>query len=78
MDGIQRFKCSRCGEIYHTQEEALECEGRHIEICGVEPIEYLSKEEGDTKYAERISIKYSDGKTIQYERIITGNKNFNG
>ena len=78
MDSVQGFKCSKCGEIYYTQEEALVCEGKHIEICGVEPVEYLSKNEGDTKYAERIFIKYSDGKTIQYERVATGNKNFNG
>lgn len=78
MEEVKRFKCLGCGEIYLTAEKALECMGKHVAISNIESCEYLEPETGDTTYAERIRIKYTNGRVIQYERTNTGDKNFNG
>lgn len=72
------FKCSVCGAYYLTEEEAKVCEGTHANISKIWGAEYLNKEEGNNRYAERIYIQYSDGKVVQYELTKTGLKNFNG
>lgn len=72
------YKCSACGALYLTEEEAKVCEGSHANITKIWGAEYLDKKEGDSRYAERIYIQYSDGHVIQYEATKTGMKNFVG
>ena len=72
------FKCGTCGAFYLTEEEARVCEGTHANILKISAAEYLDKKEGDSRYAERIYIQYSDGHVIQYEATKTGIKNFIG
>lgn len=72
------FKCSKCGAYYLTEEEATVCEGKHVDIVKLSAVEYLTEKKGDTKYAERIYIEYSDGRVMQYEATKIGLKTFNG
>lgn len=75
---VQKFKCSKCGEVFLTEEEARMCEGTHIDIAKISFAEYLPQKEGDNRYAERVYVEFSDGRVLQYERTNIGLKNFNG
>lgn len=79
---IERYGCEKCGAVYSTENEAKICEDSHIDVVKVDSVEYVQDNEKllvnkNTRYAEKVWIRYADGNVVAYGRINSVAKNYN-
>ena len=68
MKEVTQYQCEICGRMHPDRESGEKCERKHLTPFSIAKCDY-SFNGSSTRYPSRITIKFDDGRLIEYGKM---------